>query len=127
MKRDPVHFLTAPAERMFIRDNYDQHAEVLAKKYADIGPRTSDIDLAFSLLTTPTPWHVLELGCGAGRDTTDILRYASHYTGIDFSAKMIELAQKTHPSTPFVIGDMVILPFPPDLDIAFAFASLLHC
>jgi SAM-dependent methyltransferase len=71
--------------------------------------------------------HVLELGCGAGIPTTQELAARFTVTGMDISARQIELARQAVPGANFIQSDMTALDFPPEsFDGVAAFFSLIH-
>jgi SAM-dependent methyltransferase len=107
-------------------DTYDQSAVELAEYFKGIGPRVEDIRLAFDLAGNPKDARVVEIGCGDGRDAIEILKYAEHYLGFDISKKLIDIAKDKAPSGKFVVADATEFVFEDELDIVFAFASLLH-
>jgi predicted TPR repeat methyltransferase len=107
-------------------DTYNQSANALADYFRGIGPRVKDIDLAFELAGHPKEARVLEIGCGDGRDAKDIINKASWYHGLDISSELINLAKAHVPNASFEVADAVNYIFPKNLDIVFAFASLLH-
>ena len=75
----------------------------------------------------PAGAAVLELGCGAGLPTTHQLAARFAVTGVDISARQIELAQRNVPAARFVHADMTKLDFPVDsFDAVAAFYSLIH-
>jgi SAM-dependent methyltransferase len=98
---------------------------LFAKKFDDHGPRFDDIREAFSFAKKENP-SVLELGCGNGRDAGEIANYTNDYLGIDISIELIKLAKEKFPLLRFEIRDIEDYEFPKNLDIIFAFASLLH-
>lgn len=104
---------------------YNGGASQLAAKFNSVGPRTKDIKKAFSYVSKTNP-KVLELGCGNGRDAAEILKYTNDYLGIDISEKMIAIARAHIPNGYFQISDIEEYSFPENVDIIFAFASLLH-
>lgn len=69
-----------------------------ARTYDEMGNSTRDLD-AMALrqtLACLSAGHVLELGCGTGKNTTWLAKQFDHVTAIDFSAGMLNLArQKT--------------------------------
>lgn len=82
--------------------------------------------------------HFLDLGCGTGDMTLDLLRRhpAAIVTGIDLSSSMLSLADAKarraglHPRATFQVGDAAALPFPPEtfdgIVCAFCFRNLAH-
>lgn len=109
-------------------DTYNRSARALADYFAGIGARTDDIDRAFSYF--PSEKHaslnILEIGCGDGRDAQEIVKRSPHYHGMDISQEMIQIAQERLPQASFSIADIDTYELPPNIDIIFAFASLLH-
>lgn len=107
-------------------DTYNHSAKQLAEYFRGIGPRITYIETAFELAGNPTKAKVTEIGCGDGRDAREIVKRADWYEGFDISKEMIRLAKAHVPDGQFRIADAAIYDFPPNLDIIFAFASLLH-
>jgi len=70
---------------------------------------------------------ILDLGCGNGRfypflkDIKNIL-----YLGIDNNEALITHAQNIYPSTNFVVGNLLDIPYHDKVDILFSIASLHH-
>ncbi len=106
-------------------NTYNESAVSLAKKFDELGARVSDIEETFSLISTENPF-VLEIGCGNGRDAEEIIKRTDFYLGIDISERLVELAKQKVPKANFQIADIETFKFPKDLDIIFAFASLIH-
>lgn len=73
---------------------------------------------------------LLEIGCGSGYYSEILGALAKSnvgYTGIDYSAAMIEKAKKCYPSVTFEIGDATALRFgDASFDIVFNGVSLMH-
>jgi SAM-dependent methyltransferase len=108
------------------RDTYNQSADSLSNHYDEIGPREGDINLAFTLSGNPANAVVLEIGCGNGRDARAIIRRSGHYTGIDTSESMIDLARQKVPSGQFRVADALSFEYEGPYDIVFAFAAFRH-
>lgn len=104
---------------------YNRGALQLTAKFNGTGPRTKDIKKALSYGNKPNP-VILELGCGNGRDAKEILKYSTNYIGVDYSIELIRIAEKDCPGGNFKVVDFEDWQFPKNLDIIFAFASLLH-
>jgi SAM-dependent methyltransferase len=104
---------------------YNATADAIADKFNAMGARISDIDEAFTRVEKTNP-NVLEIGCGNGRDAKGILRRTTNYLGVDISEKLIDLARKLNPDGRFEVADIEEFTLPRNLDIIFAFASLLH-
>ena len=112
-------------EKNFTENTYDKAARGYTKKFKDIGVRSLDVDKAFTFVTKKNPF-VVEIGCGAGREAEYILTKTNSYVGMDISEGMLEVAQENLPNAHFIKADIASYQFPQDLDIVFAFASLLH-
>lgn len=108
------------------RDTYNQSAGSLSKHYDEIGPREGDVDLAFALAGNPKNAHVLEVGCGNGRDARAILKRTPFYTGIDIAEQMVARAKLKVPTGTFEVADAITYDYPDRYDIVFAFASIRH-
>jgi SAM-dependent methyltransferase len=107
------------------KDTYNDNAQAFADKFDNLGVRVRDIEETFILIKKENP-RVLEIGCGNGRDATEIIRRTSDYLGIDVSEKLIELARVKVPGGRFKVVDIESFVFPRGFDIIFAFASLIH-
>lgn len=70
----------------------------------------------------------LDLGCGTGRHATAALARAGfRVTGLDLSARSIEVARRELPGARFVVGDMAAASFlPGSFDLVTAFYSIIH-
>jgi SAM-dependent methyltransferase len=113
--------------KRIVADGYDQ----IAERYADWSARSFDdprhryTDLVLDRL--PAGAAVLELGCGAGLPTTARLAERFAVTGVDLSARQIELARRNVPRAAFVQADMAKLDLPPaSFDAVVAFYAITH-
>ena len=104
---------------------YNENASAFVKKFNSIGIRAEDVKRAFSYVKKDNP-KVIELGCSNGRDAKEILKYTSDYLGIDISEELVKIAKKDIPNGKFEIADFETFNFPKNIDIVFAFASLIH-
>lgn len=107
-------------------DTYNNSVEQFVDYFAGIGARTKDINRALELAHKTEGARVVEIGCGDGRDAAEIVERVSEYHGFDIAEKFIETARQKVPKGHFEVADAVNYDFPVDLDIVFAFASLLH-
>lgn len=105
---------------------YDKSAKQLAEYFKGIGPRVKDIKYALELAGNPKNARVIEIGCGDGRDAKEIVKLVDWYEGIDPSAGLLEIAKKDLPNANFVAADALTYIYPKDIDVVYAFASLLH-
>lgn len=87
--------------------------------------RADDIKKAFSYIKKENP-KVLELGCAYGREASEILKYTNDYFGLDCSKEFIKTARENNPNGKFEVIDFGNYNFSENIDIIFAFASLLH-
>ncbi len=71
--------------------------------------------------------HVLDLGCGNGRLYQVIAKKQAHYSGLDQSEGLINIAKEKFPEAEFVLGEMSALPFADDsFDLIFCIAAFNH-
>lgn len=105
---------------------YHKSARQLSDHYDAIGAREGDITLALALAGQPENPHILEIGCGNGRDARVIKRYAGKYVGIDISPAMITEARQKMPHTDFIVANALTYEFDGPFDIIFALASFRY-
>lgn len=106
-------------------NSYDKNAKLFANKFDSFGARIEDIEETFALVKKDNP-HVFEIGHGNGRDAVEIVKRTDNYLGIDLSEKLTEIARQKAPTAKFEIADVEKYTFPKNLDIIFAFTSLIH-
>jgi len=114
-------------ERELVERGYD----AVAERYLDLVARTEGDprlrfldDLAGRL---PDGAEVLDLGCGAGRPNTERLARRFRVTGVDVSARQLELARAAVPGATLVHADMIGLEFSPEsFDAVVALYSIAH-
>ena len=108
-----------------VRSTYD----VIAEDYANDHPNdTWDDDYIelFSLLL-PAGANILELGCGPGVEVKKLRNRGYNVHGLDISERILAVARRLNPDSPFTQGDMRKLLFKnASFDGVFAKASLLH-
>lgn len=109
-----------------VEAGYDRVAEqYLTTKDADDPATLSALEGLCRRL--PAGAAVLDLGCGAGVPVTRRLAGRFAVTGVDFSARQLELARKNVPAATFVKADMTNLDFEPaSFDAVTAFHSIIH-
>jgi ubiquinone/menaquinone biosynthesis C-methylase UbiE len=115
-----------PPKRI-VTDGYDAVAEryLIWSRTIPAGPRTRYTQALIDSLPPGAP--VLELGCGAGIPTTQALAAKFTVTGVDISARQIELARSTVQDATFIQSDMTELAFPTESFAGVcAFFSLIH-
>lgn len=71
--------------------------------------------------------RILDIGCGNGRVANIADEIKLHYTGMDISERMIDIARERHAHATFVVGSMTVLPFPDaSFDCTLLVASFHH-
>jgi SAM-dependent methyltransferase len=113
------------------RDIVSAGYDAIAERYyawSDARPSATRLRwLAKALERIPPGTDVLDLGCGAGVPMTRALAAGRRVTGIDISARQIELARAAVPEATFVRADMTAFDLAPaSLDAVVAFYSLTH-
>ena len=113
--------------RKIVADGYDAIAERYYE-WSDARPSaTRRRWLTRALALIPAGTDVLDLGCGAGVPMTRALAVGRHVTGVDISARQVELARAAVPEATFIHADMSVLDrAPASLDAVVAFYSLTH-
>jgi ubiquinone/menaquinone biosynthesis C-methylase UbiE len=70
---------------------------------------------------------ILDLGCGNGRSLQFLKDKDIDYIGVDFSEKLIKIAQQNYPKVKFQVADALNLPFPNNyFDKIYSIAVLHH-
>ena len=122
---DPKPELSLADKKQRNIEVYNQTADQMAEKFSKIGPRIEDINKTFSKIDKDNP-SVLEIGCGTGRDASEIAKHTNSYLGVDISEGMLEVAKQENPDLNFEVADIENFDIPKDTDVIFAFASLIH-
>lgn len=114
--------------RQIVAEGYDRIAERYAQWARDeVIDEARPRFLATLLASLPEGARVLDLGCGGGGPTTQQLAARFALTGVDISARQIELARRALPHATFTCADMTRLEFPPEtFDGVAAFYAFLH-
>ena len=89
-------------DRDAARDEYNVFTAAASQKLIDAFARLSRL---------PAGARVADLGCGSGVFTHLLCQKGYDATGLDISAKQVEVARSKYPGTPFVEGDVENLPF----------------
>jgi SAM-dependent methyltransferase len=95
-----------------VAEGYDRIGDRLRDWFDETAGDVRRAFIAEIFARVPQGSDVLELGCGAGVDATELAR-GRCYTGVDLSATMISLARERAPSGTFVQGDLAEVAFPP--------------
>jgi 2-polyprenyl-3-methyl-5-hydroxy-6-metoxy-1,4-benzoquinol methylase len=115
------------AHKHTVESGYDRMAEqYLATKDPEDPLALSALEDLASLL--PPEASVLDLGCGAGMPVTRWLADRGFaVTGVDVSARQLELARTNVPEATFLKADMSEVDFGPEtFDGVVAFHSIIH-
>ncbi len=64
--------------------------------------------------------HILDLGCGTGVLTNQLLAYSDYVIGVDSSVDMIEKAKSQYDNINFYVCDALNLPFKNEFDVVFS-------
>jgi SAM-dependent methyltransferase len=115
--------------KQLVADGYDRLHTVYAE-WAPAGPhdlRRRYIDRAIEL-AEPAPRDVLDLGCGTGRHgTAHLVAKGLAVTGVDISARSIEVARREISEADFRVADMASVELPAEsFDLVTALYSLIH-
>ncbi len=109
-----------------VRRGYD----VLSRAYQDAYPTDTKYrpwltDLTGRLAPGST---VVDLGCGCGLPTAEVLSSAGHHvTGVDFSEVQVERARELVPAGSFVCADATEVDFPAgSVDAVVSFYMFIH-
>ncbi len=109
-----------------VEEGYDRVVEAyLATKTAEDPIALAALqDLARLLLSGAS---VLDLGCGAGVPSTRWLAERFAVTGVDFSARQLELARRHAPTATFLKADMTEVDFEPEtFDAVVSLHAIIH-
>ena len=112
--------------KRLVETGYDRIAE---RYLATKGPEDARIlDLLRELTRgLPDGTPVLDLGCGAGVPLTRRLAERFDVTGVDISARQLELARRHVPNAAFIKADLAEVAFAPaSFDAVVAFHSIIH-
>jgi len=110
---------------MDLKSTYNKIAEDWKKDHDKDTWWQEGTDMFLSLL--PRGSSVLDIGCGGGIKSKYITDKGYVVTGIDFSEKMIEIAEREYPGINFAVSDVYQLEkYPKKFDAVFAQAVLLH-
>lgn len=82
---------------------------------------------SFAKLVKKNGKDVLDLGCGSGVQSKQLLEEGLNVVGMDLSRNMVEEAKKRAPNAAFMVGDIAYVTFAKEtFDGIYARASLLH-
>ncbi len=113
--------------KQIVADGYDKIAEKHEEWASSVRIEERARYTAVLLEKLPEGADILELGCGSGIPTTRQLAEKLAVTGVDISARQVELARQQVPTAKFIHSDMIQLAFPEgSFDAVAAFYSMIH-
>jgi len=117
--------------KQVVADGYDQIAEAYAaaalKASQRDGGSVRDRYLTQITAGLADGASVLDLGCATGVPVAQKLAERFEVTGVDISARSIELARQNVPNATFIHGDMTSLTFPEaSFDAVVSFFAIFH-
>jgi cyclopropane fatty-acyl-phospholipid synthase-like methyltransferase len=115
------------AHKRVVEEGYDRMAESYLGSKDPVDPTT--LAALEEVVRTLQPGAaILDLGCGAGVPVTRWLADRGFaVTGVDFSARQLELARRLVPAANLIKADMTGLDLPPaSFDAVVAFYSIIH-
>ncbi|MBT6821280.1 class I SAM-dependent methyltransferase [archaeon] len=105
-------------------DTYDRTADEFTKKVESLH-NIEQSKIFLNLI--PKNCHILDLGCGSGRDSEIFSQKKYKVTGIDLSSKMINICKKRNIDVDFRIMNILDLKFEDEsFDGIWANASFIH-
>jgi len=108
-----------------IGQQYDEIATWWHNQHINSGYGVAQVKRALSFIANGT--HALDVGCGAGGRLASLLEEAGlSITGIDASAKMIELAKVNHPDGTFIHDDITNWETSTRFDFILVWDCLFH-
>ncbi len=103
---------------------YDQNAEEYAENQGKHMPLEA---IDWFLKALPENPHILEAGCGPGRESTVFLQKSATVVGIDLSEGLLKIAREKNPAVEYIKASFLDLPFLEEtFDGVWAHASLVH-
>jgi cyclopropane fatty-acyl-phospholipid synthase-like methyltransferase len=112
--------------KQLVEQGYDRMAEsYLAARVNNTSLMLAQLERLATAL--PEDAQVLDLGCGAGVPSVTFLAERFSVTGVDSSARQLELARQHSPAAHFIKNDMTTVSFPVcTFDAVVAFYSIIH-
>jgi SAM-dependent methyltransferase len=105
---------------------FDALGRAYETAFAGLAAQREELD--WLLTELPAQAQVLDVGCGTGRPTAELLAAAGHdVTGCDVSPVMVEIARAQVPGARFELADLRMLAYPVgSWDAVVAFFPLLQ-
>jgi 2-polyprenyl-3-methyl-5-hydroxy-6-metoxy-1,4-benzoquinol methylase len=110
---------------------YDSLGKAYQDAFKDIPGQLKSLEWLLSHLPAEGGANILDVGCGTGRPTAEILSAANHkVTGIDISPTMVDIASQQVPSATFEVADARLYdpsPAGTQYDAVTCYYALLAC
>jgi SAM-dependent methyltransferase len=107
----PAVAVAAPDFQTATRSSYDRLAVDYAEHFRD-GYAGKPVELSvLSLFASVVDGPVLEVGCGTGLTTAELVRLGLHVSCVDLSSGMLSVARSSLPRLDFAVGSMLALPY----------------
>lgn len=105
---------------------FDKLGKDYESAFAGLGAQREELEWLLDRL--PDSARVLDIGCGTGKPTAQVLSAAGHrVTGVDVSPGMVEIARAQVPAARFELADLRTLSYPSgSWDAVIAFFPLLQ-
>jgi SAM-dependent methyltransferase len=104
-------FVDKVMKKLVTLNSYEASAFLYAKNTTDLHPKEEAQKFVSRL---PNGAKIIDIGCGPGRDAKVFSGFDLEVVGVDFSAKMIELAKQNASSCSFHVMDVEKLTFAPE-------------
>lgn len=101
-------FVDKIMKKLVTLNSYEASASLYATKTINLHPKK---EAQRFIARLPSGAKIIDIGCGPGRDAKVFSGYGFEVTGVDFSAKMIELAKQNVSSCSFHVMDIEKLTF----------------
>jgi 8-oxo-dGTP diphosphatase len=117
-------FVDKAMKKLVTLNSYEASASDYTTNTSDLHPKEEAQKFITRL---PSGAKIVDIGCGPGRDAKVFSSFCLEVIGVDFSAKMIELAKQNAPSCSFYVMDIEKLTFAPEsFHGIWANCALLH-
>lgn len=106
---------------------YNINAQKYSSKFEDF-PAYKEKITSFTKAYIAKGARILDLGCGPGNNITTIrhLDPTCHFTGVDLSEKLLDIATKKHPDCTFYQQDIRQLQAETSFDVVIASFCIVH-
>jgi SAM-dependent methyltransferase len=102
---------------------YDALADEYESRVESLTPVTKDAMVWFARHLKPKT-DLLDLGCGVGTTTRELIRLGFNVTAIDISPRMVDYTRSRNSSATCIVGDFITTEFDVKFDAVLAFAFI---